>query len=718
MSEFLSLSPSGLPAEFDLDHHSEKPIVSVEEKEDQIEINYIFPGFTVGDNDQQMDDQTLPFKEIGISGAGFVSESGKPLLPSFGRFVQIPSGCDYEVISKKGTPVKFDDILIAPAQEQATDKADETDEFEYDTKAYKDEVLYPADVVQVSKPQNLDDYKVIVIHVRPIQYNARKKQLVGYSNINVKIKLKEKEADKQEMEEFPLVESSVNREGYGNLLLNPRRGIADRTAIRPIPGPIVILPRGPEFLIIYDDQLKSAAELLADWKNHKGLITETVSIKTVGNTVGKIKSYIRKRRKILFSRLRYVLLLGDVTAIVSEQHPEPFYIPSGCPATFYSDHYFFTSRDPSDSNDCVLPWISGGRIPVKSLDEAKTVVKQIIDYEKIPPCDPDYYHRMTFAAYFQDSSPQDGRADKAYMKTMEGIRDHMVSIGFDVERVYVSNNPNPQTYKDGTTVPAAVRNAIIGGDDATDMLISETSEGQLAVGHRDHGGKTGWSHPSFTSSHLTSILSRYPTIFYSINCLTGRFDDIASDSFAEDIMLLNGGAPSLLAATQCSGTWRNDSLIKALFDAMWPGVIPGFPGTTASYAIKHNRLGDILNYGKSYLLVAHGTNSGVKHHFEIYHVVGDPTLQLWAAEPALISLRANIQRNKLNIHVSPVPADSVLTIWYQNKLVKRAAVSSSRLSLSVSDFKLTPPLVPAFRRFLNVCVAAPGYRYAQTRVKL
>ena len=82
-------------------------------------------------------------------------------------------------------------------------------------------------------------------------------------------------------------------------------------------------------------------------------------------------------------------------------------------------------------------------------------------------------------------------------------------------------------------------------------------------------------------------------------------------------MLLNGGAPSLLAATQCSGTWRNDSLIKALFDAMWPGVIAGFPGSNASYAIKYNRLGDILNYGKSYLMVAHGTNSGVQHHFEI-----------------------------------------------------------------------------------------------------
>ncbi len=204
----------------------------------------------------------------------------------------------------------------------------------------------------------------------------------------------------------------------------------------------------------------------------------------------------------------------------------------------------------------------------------------------------------------------------------------MTSIGFDVERVYVSNNPNPVQYKDGTSVPADVKRAIVDGDEGTDILVSETSEGQLLIGHRDHGGDTGWAHPNFTNNVLRTIKSHYPSLFYSINCLTGRFDSNPYDSFAEYILKMNGGAPSLVAATETSGTWRNDSLIKALFDAMWPGVLPSFPGTNASYAIKHNRLGDILNYAKSYLLVAHGTNSGVKDHFEIYHVVGDPTLQL------------------------------------------------------------------------------------------
>lgn len=707
MTKFVSLSPSGLPEEFDVGLYSEKPVVSVNEREDRIEINYIFPGFTVGDAEQQIDDQTLPFKEVGISGAGFVSESGKPLLPSFGRFVQIPSGCDFEVSVKKGKPIKYEDILVTPAQEQATDQAGATEQFEYDADAYREEALYPTDVVEVSGPQNLDDYKVLLIQVHPLQYSPAKRQLVGYSNIKVTIKLIAREVDREEIDEFPLMDPAVNREGFGNLVINPRRRIAERIPVSHIPGPIVLKPRGPEYLIIYDNKLKSAAEQLADWKNRKGLITEIVSIDTVGNSVAQIKKYIRDMRKSILSRLRYVLLLGDVAAIASEER-------SGNT----TDHYYFTPKDPDNSSDCVLPWISGGRIPVNSLDEAKAVIKQIIDYERTPPSDPDYYRRMTFAAYFQDDSPQDGRADRAYMKTMESIREHMISLGFAVERVYVSNNPNPQQYKDGTAVPVEVRNAIVEGDDATDMLISETSDGQLLVGHRDHGSETGWAHPSFNKVHIESILSSYPSIFYSINCLTGRFDYNPSDSFAEAILEHKGGAPSLIAATELSGTWRNDSLMKALFDAMWPGVISTFPGTTASYAIKNNRLGDILNYGKSYLLVAHGTNDGVKAHFEMYHVVGDPTLQLWAAEPAPIRLSASIQRNTLKIQVNPAPAEGVVTIWYLGKLVKRTALSSTHMSIPVSDLMLNPsPLLP-LRRYIEVCVSAAGHRFTQTRVGL
>jgi hypothetical protein len=709
MPEYISLKASGLSEEFDAEVHGEKPIVAVKEKKDSIEISYIFPGFTVSDDDREVDGKAMPFKEVGISGAGFVSESGKPLLPSFGRFIQIPRGCDFKISTKHSKPLEFKDILITPAQELATDGSE--GKFEFGQEAYSEDTLYPEKMVEVSGPQLMDEYNVLSIHVRPLQYNPAKKILFGCANITVSIKLSSKEkVDQEEMAEHPYEDPTANNEGFGNLVLNPERRINERlTVLRDPRVGIPHKPRGPEFLIIYDETLKKPANKLANWKNMRGLVTETVSINSVGNTVGKIKKYIRDRRRFFMSRLRYVLLFGDVKNIVSQEI-----------AGKTTDHYFYTSGDAAGSSDCLLPWVSGGRIPVRTEEEGMSVVDQIIRYEKRPPCDPEYYRRMTFAAYFQDDAPQDGNADRAYMKTMEGIRNHMITQGFDVDRVYVSNNPNPAKYKDGTPVPQEVKDAIVDGARATDMLISDTSEGQLAFGHRDHGNDGGWAHPSFRTNDLQNILSQYPSIFYSINCLTGRFDANPMDCFAEAILTLDGGAPSLIAATELSGTWRNDSMMKALFDAMWPGVISTFPGTTASYSVKYNRLGDILNYAKSYLLIAHGSNSGVKGHFEIYHVIGDPTLQLWADEPQSVGLSASIRRNTLYINTSVNPKGSVLTIWYKDNLLKRMKLSSTRIVISLKDLKLLPPRAPRpapIRRSISVCFSAPGFRFGQVKLK-
>lgn len=713
MKEYKSLSPAGLPDSFDAEVHGEEPIVKVEESKGRIVVSYAFPGFHISDDSRDVEGERIAFKQINIAKTGFQAESGKPLLPSFGRYIQIPFNCDYKFTAEKGKPVQLDDVLILPAQEKLRDNVEEEEVFEYDKKFYSRDEFYPSDVVEVTGPFEIDGYNALLVHVRPFQYNLAKRKLIGFGNIAVTINILPKEG---ELDEYPLSDPELDREAYGNLFLNPRRRVEERLEIEP--GGITIRPRarGPEFLIIYHDTFREAAERLAKWKNMRGLRTEAVSIGTVGNTVSKIKNYIRKRRdlKFFFSRLRYVLLFGDVDMITSETIRDSPWGPN------ITDYYYSTKTDPIGPKDCVLPWLSIGRIPVRTGEEGMDVVNQIVSYEKNPPCDPEYYQRMAFAAYFQDNPPQDGRADRAYIKTIEGIREHMITLGFDVERIYVSNNPNPQEYRDGTPLPVEVKNSIVDGDTATDMLISTTAEGQLITGHRDHGGPNGWSHPAFNKSHLEAITSEYPTMFYSINCLTGMFDlGAPTESFAEMILRMKGGSPSLIAATRVSGTWRNDSLIKALFDAMWAGVLPTFPGTTASYSVKYNRLGDILNYAKSYLLVKHsGGLEGIKDHLEIYHVIGDPTIELWKAKPITIGIqvRTTFRGRYLFIKLSACPKGSVITVWYMDKMLKRIESCSTQVIISLKDIAILR--LPPRRRLISVCFWAPGYRFRQINVRI
>jgi hypothetical protein len=713
MLKILSLHPSGKR------DRSDRPVVEVDYKENKIKIWYIFPGFRVSNAKRNISGEWKSFTEVKMSGTGFLSIDHEPLLPCLRRFVQIPPGYEVNVENLGCMRYHRKDFrrkLITWAEESLRDEG----EIEFDDDKYKVNRFNPkdGDMVEIGRPFYMNGYKAVLVQVKPLQYNPQKRLLRGFGKIIVTIPVvPQKIRKKQKAIEYALTDAAHNLEGFGNLLINPNRKFFAPVKIVPsLRRDVQARREGPEFLIIYDEALKVPAEMLKNWKQKRGLLTKTVSIKTVGNMAAKIKDYIRAARKKPASRLRYVLLFGDVSKI-------PLSLTDGGNAT---DHYFYTHKDPSDS-ECILPWVSGGRIPVEKLEDGMSVVNKIIRYEKDPPSDPDYYKRMAFAAYFQDNrGPRgyysDGRADRNFMKTMEDISSHMIGQGFKVNRVYVSRVANPSKYRDGTPVPQGVKESIILDEEAAPkLLVRYINEGQLIVGYRGHGEAEGWKKPALKSDDLSSITSDRPSIFFSINCLSGCFHQNNRKVFAENILKLNGAAPALIASTQSSWRWRNDSLIKALFDAIWPGLIPAFPKTNANYPIKYCRIGDILNYAKTYLLIKHGCDDDkrTKDQLELYHVIGDPTLGIWADEPYAPELHTRIMENTLYIKMSTCPRNAVLTIWHGDKLLKRKKPSSVRLAISLTSLAKLIDEVGRKRteRFcLSICLAAPGCRLVEEQV--
>ncbi|MCP3891959.1 MAG: hypothetical protein GY702_24285 [Desulfobulbaceae bacterium] len=742
MREFKSIIPEGLPDEFEASFYDEEPIVTIEESRRRITASYTFPGFFMVEDNQNIGGKELEFKQINIEGTGFIAENGKPQLPSFGRYIQIPSGCDYKVSVYEKETVEFDKVLVKPAQAEQTDNPDEQHILAYDQKTYASENLFPEEYVRVLGPYQIDGYIALLLHVCPFQYNPAQKKLICYGNIDVTIDLIEKTS---EVDDNQFFDSESNLEGFGNLFLNPRRNIERRldveSNLRPIPPKFERV--GPELLIIYHHSFKKAAEKLNLWKTKNGLRSKAISIDNVPNysaatddesRVASLKTYIRKskkfrvmNRRFQIPRLRYVLLFGDVDMIASETISEDQASGGAWGPVNISDYYYSTSKDPENNAEMVFPWLALGRVPVRTSAEGMDVVNQIVKYEKYPPRDPDYYKRATFAALFQDRRGT-GRSTRAYMRTLEKIRQRMLSLDFDITRVYVTDCPDSeiQYYSDGSAVPQDVKDAIIDEETATETLISETSEGQLLIAHRDHGMQDGWHLPAFRRHHLSQLTGDTPSIFYSLNCQTGWFDRGANvESFAETMLRIPGGAPSLIAATRNSSTSHNDEMMQALFDASWGGVLPTFPAsTTASYTVKNNRLGDILNYGKSYLPIASSNSVFNKDHFEIYHVIGDPSLEVWKAEPRNIKMRARFipslrRGGLLSIILSHCPKGSVVTIWLKNKLMKRIEPSSTTMTLSAKDFR--DPVRPGSPLRLNpvyICFGAPGYRFRQVRVRI
>jgi hypothetical protein len=703
MRRFESLQADVPLESFDAEVHGEEPIIQLEESAGRITISYSFPGFYISDDERQVDGRLAPFRQINIASAGFLAESGKPLLPSFGRYVQIPLNCDYEIKFDKGQAVEFENVLVLPAQERLLDSPGAQHNLEYDRELYAMDAVYPERMVRVSGPAIIDDYAALLVHVVPFEYYPAERRLLGYGRVTITIEIIPRELPGHASSAAP----DSDREAYGNFFVNPGRGIEERLDMAPTAEQgLYYPPRRPEFLILYHASLEQAAHTLLRWKRMRGLRCEAVAIDQVGTDTAALKTYLRHRRQA-DSRLRYVLLLGDVELIPTE-------IVTGGPwGDNATDYYYATPRDPERAEDLVMPWLAIGRLPVSAPVEALNVVHKIVDYERHPPRRADYYRRMVFAAYFQDDD-RDGRADRGYLQAIETIGQQMVSMGFEVERIYVGTEgaPRPMFFIDNTPVPQEAVDAMMSSAEATARLIGAVDEGRLIAAHRDHGTQSGWQIPPFTQNHLVCITGKAPTMFYSINCLTGQFDlQAPARSFAETLLHMEGGAPSLIAATRVSHTWLNNDLIKALFDAMWGGVLPAFPGGTASYPVRHNRLGDILNYGKAYLPVAlSGSNAYVRDHFEIYHVIGDPTLEVWRHAPRRVSLRTWVDRRYLYIILRHIPSDAVITVWSRGELLKRMEPASPYVRLALPW--------EALRDRLSLCFWAPGYRFREIRPKL
>jgi hypothetical protein len=305
---------------------------------------------------------------------------------------------------------------------------------------------------------------------------------------------------------------------------------------------------------------------------------------------------------------------------------------------------------------------------------------------------------------------------------MEDIRSHLIYQGFQVNRVYVSQSAIPLQFRDGTPVPQEVKENIIYDEKAvTKLLVRYINKGQSIVGYRGHGEPEGWEKPALKYDDLSSVTSDQPSVFFSINCLSGCFQKVNKKVFAEKLLKLHGGTPCIIAATEASWRWRNDSLIKALFDAVWPGLIPTYPKTNVSYPIKYRRVGDILNYAKTYLLIKHGCDHDqrTKDQLELYHIIGDPTLTIWADEPHAPELHAGIMRNSLHLKMSTCPRDAVLTIWHGDALLRRIEPSSARLAIPLTNLAKRIDQGRAQRSnriHLSICLAAPGCRLAEAQV--
>lgn len=388
----------------------------------------------------------------------------------------------------------------------------------------------------------------------------------------------------------------------------------------------------PELLIVTPDAWRSEANRLAEFRRTKdGLSAAVVTTDQIYNefSAGKVDpTAIRDFTRYLYkqnpARLRYLLLLGDATydyknnsgtqSTAQQRQWVPVYESreSLHPVfTYSSDDYFGFLDDaegewlesPSGDHDLDL---GIGRLPVKSREEARTVVDKLIHYSSSPKTLGRWRNRISFVADDGDGNIHQQHADRLATQ----IQDKLLT-----QRLFVDAFPH-------VVSPGGVKTP-----DLNTTIRQRINEGTLILNYTGHGGTTGWAEEQILTLGDMQSVRGYDNLplLLTATCEFGRYDDPALVSGAELMVLsARGAAIGALTTTRPVFASTNFSLNKAFYEAL-------STGNSAT------RLGDLMKSTKNNSL-----SGSLNRNFAL---LGDPSMKLaqaeyeihWAAEPDTLS---------------------------------------------------------------------------------
>ncbi|MER0442010.1 type IX secretion system sortase PorU [Emticicia sp. W12TSBA100-4] len=375
----------------------------------------------------------------------------------------------------------------------------------------------------------------------------------------------------------------------------------------------------PDLLILTIKNWHEQAERLAAFRRtNDGLSVAVVDIEQVYNEFSSGSpdpTAIRDFGRFLWqknpTKLKYLLLFADASfdykniiqyASIDTKLQIPTYESreSLNPVNSYaSDDYFgfFEDNEGEWAENNVgnhSMEIGVGRLPVKSIEEAKNVVDKLIYYARTQRTAGSWRRKISFVADDGDFNIHQQDADDISEVTLKTTKDLIIN------KIYLDAFPQIAT-ANGAISP-----------EVNKALNKSVNEGALIINYSGHGGTDGWTEEKvLTRDQIQSWrnLNNMP-LFLTATCSFGRFDDPGNVSGAEMAMLSpRGAAIGLLTTTRPVYSNTNFLLNNAFYQA---------------FAQKNTnpnlRLGDIFRITKNNSL------SGVFNRN--FSLLGDPSMQL------------------------------------------------------------------------------------------
>lgn len=404
---------------------------------------------------------------------------------------------------------------------------------------------------------------------------------------------------------------------------------APRTGAKAYLNGMASADEAPVLMVVMPQAYEEAMQPLLHWKRQEGYVVETYLCD--GQSREAIQEFLQQRydaATVLHPAPQALMLVGDIDHI-------PVWMGRHTVAglDFHRTDLYY-----AEYTGDYLPDVLLGRLSVDDTAELRAVVAKTLAYERYELADTAYLGRSLLVAGKEETPPA------------PTVTNGQVNY---LKQCLMAHDPEHDTFCYYN--PAS--------DTLVDTLLQRLRQGVGLVSYTAHCNINGWRHPMLYSSDIDTLTSPYHYFLAINNCC--RTNEIIGTCFGEHLLRkADGGAIGAVGAS-------NETLWEE--DYYWAVGCGATPTDTPSYHAAQLGAYDRLLHTHQEPAVLHApcqgqlphagnwavTASGSTHdafYWEIYSLLGDPTLMPYIGTPAAQLLTADpvhMGDNLLTLHGTP-----------------------------------------------------------------
>jgi len=517
-------------------------------------------------------------QEISLDGIFLPNGEGAPNLPTLSRYVAIPQGATASIEIVNMRKESFQNVNMAPAPRIPLETERGPLQYNRDLNIYSKNAFYPAQPAIISQNMKIRGVDMVMLSITPYQYNPVTKELIVYRDLEVKVNFIGGNGQFGETRLRSRYWDPIIMDHTLNNAAIPAVDYSARTVQRSNSD-----ATGCEYLIIVpnDPVFKQWADTIKAFRTEQGILTNIVTLQQIGgNTALNIETYINNAYNTWDIPPSAILIMADFGSNAQNSITAPIW-----------DSYCVSDNIYGDVDGDDLPDIAMARMTANNAAQLETYVRKFKDYEMAPPTDPNFYlHPITALGW------QTERWFQICSEVVGGFfKNSLGKQPVRVNAVY-QGNPDVDPWSTATNTSTVVSyfgpnglgyipstpQALGGWTGGTATVINTNlNAGAFILQHRDHGMETGWGEPSYVNSNIDGLTNVGKLSYImSVNCLTGKYN-YSSECFAEKFHRYkyngqNAGCVGILAASETSYSFVNDTYVWGMYDNMWPNFMPAY----------------------------------------------------------------------------------------------------------------------------------------------